>query len=413
MSQKDPGVKRRGLLRFGTLITAFTGASAMSALGANSAHAGPGDKTPPNAYVPIAEKGAPSGVAALDVKAKVPLAQLPDLSAKLDSATAETTYTKLAGFNTITAKNLFTGSSNLFGQVSEGDLYKWASQQHITRDDWKIIHNVQGIIDGDFTGDTGFQAGIIFGSNWYTTTGTEPLDAHNAAGIYGALIETAVRAPDSAIGFVIGLQAEASFSNATAGGSVTGSMTSLKVAAPSRKDGATAGDARNVYGLYIERVPTHALNSNTSYSLYQSGGTAYFDDTGSDMESGLWAKKFVVADRALTTKHPSGTSGANMMWVQANSGTNNVLTIQNYPGAALGSPGGQTADPFRLMSGTSPSGAALFAINAYGIPKWRDINTQTTVGAAGAASVLPARPTKYLKVTDNTGAVLVIPAYAA
>lgn len=410
--ENNPGVMRRGILRFGTLITAFTGASAISAIGANIAHAGPGDKTPPNVYVPIAEKGAPSGVAALDVNAKVPLAQLPDLSAKLDSAAAST-YAKLAGVNTITAKNLFTGSSNLFGQVSEGDLYKWASQQHITRDDWKIIHNVQGIIDGDFTGDTGFQAGIIFGSNWYTTTGTESLDAHNAVGIYGALIETAVRAPHSTIGFVIGLQAEASFSNATAGSSVTGSMTSLKVASPSRKDGATAGNARNVYGLYIERVPTNTLNSETSYSLYQAGGTAYFDDRGSDMESGLWAKKFVVADRALTTEHPSGISGANMMWVQANSGANNVLTIQNYPGAALGSPGGQTADPFRLMSGTSPSGAALFAINAYGIPKWRDINTQTTVGAAGAASALPATPTKYLKVTDNTGARLVIPAYTA
>lgn len=413
VSHNDPGVKRRGLLRFGTLITAFTGASAISAIGASSAHAGAGDKTPPNTYVPIAEKGAPLGVAALDSNSKVPLAQLPDLSAKLDSATAATTYTKLAGTNTITAKNLFTGPSNLFGQVSEDALYKWASQQHITCDDWKIIHNVQGIIDGDFTGDAGFQAGIVFGSNWYTTTGSKSRDAHNTAGIYGALIETAVRAPDSTIGFVIGLQAEASFATPTAGGAVTGSMTSLKVAAPSRKDGATAGDAGRVYGLYIERVPTHALNSNASYSLYQSGGTAYFDDIGSDLESGLWAKKLVVADRALTTQHPSGISGANMMWVQANSGTSNALTIQNYPGVALGSPGGQTADPFRLMSGTSPNGAALFAINAYGIPKWRDINTQTTVGGAGAASTLPPTPTKYLKVTDSTGAKLVIPAYAA
>lgn len=412
MSHNDSDMKRRWLLKFGTLITAFSGASALSAIGASSSHAAPGDKFPSTTYIPIAEKGAPSGVAALDVNSKVPLTYLPDLSAKLDSATAATTYTKLAGINTITANNLFTGST-LFGQASEGALYKWASQQHITCDDWKIIHNVQGIIDGDFTGDAGFQAGIVFGSNWYTTTGTNSLDAHNAVGIYGALIETAVRAPDSTIGFVIGLQAEASFSNATAGASVTGSMTSLKVAAPSRKDGARAGNARNVFGLYIERVPTKTLNSSISYSLYQSGGTAYFDDTGSDLESGLWAKKVIVADRAITTEHPSGLSGANMMWVQANSGSNNALTIQNYPGAALGSPGGQTADPFRLMSGTSPSGPALFAISAFGIPKWRDINTQSTVGASGAASVLPTRPTKYLKVTDNTGAKLVIPAYTA
>lgn len=38
---------------------------------------------------------------------------------------------------------------------------------------------------------------------------------------------------------------------------------------------------------------------------------------------------------------------------------------------------------------------------------------QTTVGAAGGASALPATPTKYLKVLDHNGTVLVIPAYAA
>lgn len=38
---------------------------------------------------------------------------------------------------------------------------------------------------------------------------------------------------------------------------------------------------------------------------------------------------------------------------------------------------------------------------------------QTTVGAAGAASALPATPTKYFKVKDSAGTTLVIPAYAA
>lgn len=77
-SQSDSGVKRRGLLRFGTLITAVTGASAMSAIGANSARA---DTTPLIAYVPVKEKGAPSGVATLDKASKIVPAQLPDLSA--------------------------------------------------------------------------------------------------------------------------------------------------------------------------------------------------------------------------------------------------------------------------------------------------------------------------------------------
>jgi len=38
---------------------------------------------------------------------------------------------------------------------------------------------------------------------------------------------------------------------------------------------------------------------------------------------------------------------------------------------------------------------------------------QTTVGAAGAASALPATPSKYLKVRDEAGTSYVVPAYAA
>lgn len=79
--RSDSGVKRRGLLRLGTLITAFTGASALTAIGVSSAQAGPGDKTPSTAYVPVSEKGAPMGVATLDLDSKIPRVLLPDLSA--------------------------------------------------------------------------------------------------------------------------------------------------------------------------------------------------------------------------------------------------------------------------------------------------------------------------------------------
>lgn len=109
VSQDDAGVKRRGLLRFGTLITALTGASAVSALGASSAHAGPGDKPAPNTYVPVAEKGAPSGVAALDTNAKIMPGQVPDLSA---------TYVP----KTPNRKNSVTGWFHVddFGAVGDG-----------------------------------------------------------------------------------------------------------------------------------------------------------------------------------------------------------------------------------------------------------------------------------------------------
>ena len=58
--------------------------------------------------------------------------------------------------------------------------------------------------------------------------------------------------------------------------------------------------------------------------------------------------------------------------------------------------------------------ASLFAINAAGIPQWvAAANQQTTVGAAGAASALPATPSKYLLVKDSAGTSFVIPCYAA
>ncbi|MEM3062312.1 MAG: hypothetical protein QW303_02015 [Nitrososphaerota archaeon] len=39
--------------------------------------------------------------------------------------------------------------------------------------------------------------------------------------------------------------------------------------------------------------------------------------------------------------------------------------------------------------------------------------TQTTVGAAGSASPLPANPDGYIKILDNSGTVKVIPFYKA
>lgn len=50
-------------------------------MGTTRAYAAPGDKPPTGTYVPLAEKGAASGVATLDASSKIPTAQLPNLSA--------------------------------------------------------------------------------------------------------------------------------------------------------------------------------------------------------------------------------------------------------------------------------------------------------------------------------------------
>lgn len=77
---------------------------------ANSAQAAPGDKPAPNTYIPVAEKGSPSGVATLDANAKIPPAQLPELSATF----ARLAYTP----NTFPAGTLIeraTGGSQIIG----------------------------------------------------------------------------------------------------------------------------------------------------------------------------------------------------------------------------------------------------------------------------------------------------------
>lgn len=71
----------------------------------------------------------------------------------------------------------------------------------------------------------------------------------------------------------------------------------------------------------------------------------------------------------------------------------------------------QSTDIFQVQDSSL---AVLFAVTPSGRPRWTSAaNAQTTVGAAGAASALPATPSKYLKVVDSTGATLVIPAYAS
>jgi hypothetical protein len=63
----------------------------------NSAHAAPGDKTSPNTYVPMAEKGSPSGVATLDAEAKILATQLPDLSTTYAPKASATGGVKVVG----------------------------------------------------------------------------------------------------------------------------------------------------------------------------------------------------------------------------------------------------------------------------------------------------------------------------
>lgn len=152
-SQSDNGVKRRGLLKFGSLITAITGASAISAIGAGSAEAGPGDKTPTTTYVPVSEKGAPLGVATLDIESKIPRTLLPDLS---------TTF----GPDSIPMKNTFGSFLSVkapqFGAVGDG----------VADDTWAIQAAINAAAVQSVSSGAGAGKVVYFPAGRYKVTST-------------------------------------------------------------------------------------------------------------------------------------------------------------------------------------------------------------------------------------------------
>lgn len=96
----------------------------------------------------------------------------------------------------------------------------------------------------------------------------------------------------------------------------------------------------------------------------------------------------------------STNNGRTLELVKSATGTGDVLRVAN-------SGTGLSID---VRSGSS----SLYAVTAAGLPQWvAAANQQTTVGAAGGASALPATPSKYLKVVDSAGTTFVVPCYAA
>jgi len=73
---------------------------------------------------------------------------------------------------------------------------------------------------------------------------------------------------------------------------------------------------------------------------------------------------------------------------------------------------GYVAQSGNLHEWQNSAGTARASVTAAGLHKWASDNEQTTVGAAGAASALPASPTKYLKIVGSDGVTYVIPAFA-
>lgn len=137
----------------------------------------------------------------------------------------------------------------------------------------KIALSQQTIVTGDFTGDTGGNAGFLWGQNVYLVTGSTPGDGKGITSLTGGLIEAAVSTPaGTTFPLVQGMSTHVSLSGASAGATIT-QAESLRVAAPMKKDGAVNGTIVNAVGLFVENV---SVGSSSNISLLVEGGLSRF-----------------------------------------------------------------------------------------------------------------------------------------
>lgn len=252
---------------------------------------------------------------------------------------------KLSATNTYNTRQNFQGGivlgSPTVSSAPPGALRGLVPMSYTDNPGDNIAYNFQSIIFGDWTLDSGIDPGFVWGTNFYTVTGTSAGSANGVTYMYGGLIEADVRAPaGSHLGIVIGLQAEASFADAACGATVD-EIRSLLVAAPVRKDGATAGTATKVYGIYVQKVTAAAVGATEAYSIFVQGGltrltgrTEINSEAAGDV--GLTIKQFPSATTdALRITDTFGNVNAHFDQFGQIASSNNHLAYEGQAGQTI------------------------------------------------------------------------------
>lgn len=191
---------------------------------------------------------------------------------------------------------------------------------------------------------------------------------------------------------------------------------SANLLAAERASAASAAIAARVIGAAVNQLSIRADGQITwsdgvlaaDVNLYRSAADVLrSDDT-------IWAAALLATSTVIAGSHvqASNTLAAQTRigpvgpGSEAGIGGGSGLDVVLYRSAAdiWRTPDSLTVDAnFRV--GSTIAGPAVRFDNAG--------QFQTTVGAAGPASALPATPTKYLKVLDQAGATFVVPVYAS
>ncbi len=188
------------------------------------------------------------------------------------------------------------------------------------------------------------------------------------------------------------------------------------------KTNATAASQEVAFGTYVFPVQGAAAPTG-SWRL------------ASNVNAAGWTTRFSVSTDGTTTFTNDVLFAANKLFVLGASSASSPYiyydnTYLNLTCAASGQQvralpflaAGSAASDFVIFTQTTRSAGSLFEINRNGTVMFKirydgkaqviAANTQTTVGAAGAASALPATPSGY-ELREVNGTVMAFPYYAA
>lgn len=188
----------------------------------------------------------------------------------------------------------------------------------------------------------------------------------------------------------------------------------------------------DAYAFYAGAVDSTGTITNYS-AFYQANSAPGTNNWGVKVKDKIETEQALVltqsGDDGVFRAEWSGATSSAFVYAQIPDGTDMAtVRLQAVAGQTdslmeFWASGGAGAAATVSTAGAFISTVGLIANNGAGVSQVKMSGDgfhwlvsgleQTTVGAAGGASGLPATPTKYLKVKDSAGATLVVPAYAA